>query len=68
MNTYRKVDYVKIVFIIDSSSEQLTLQKGQLLVVRKKADSGWWEGELQAKGRNKQIGWFPATYVKVSVI
>nr|XP_026483153.1 intersectin-2-like [Vanessa tameamea] len=46
-------------------SEQLSLMKGQLLIVRKKADSGWWEGELQAKGRNRQSGWFPASYVKV---
>ncbi|KAL0858600.1 hypothetical protein ABMA27_012437 [Loxostege sticticalis] len=49
-----------------TSAEQLSLTKGQLLVVRKKADSGWWEGELQAKGRNRQVGWFPASYVKVS--
>ncbi|CAH0730867.1 unnamed protein product, partial [Brenthis ino] len=48
-----------------TSSEQLSLMKGQLLIVRKKADSGWWEGELQAKGRNRQSGWFPASYVKV---
>ncbi|GBP65692.1 Intersectin-1 [Eumeta japonica] len=48
-----------------TSSEQLSLVKGQLLVVRKKADSGWWEGELQAKGRNRQVGWFPASYVKL---
>lgn len=48
-----------------TSPEQLSLQKGQLLVVRKKAENGWWEGELQAKGRNRQIGWFPASYVKV---
>ncbi|XP_045456097.1 intersectin-1 [Melitaea cinxia] len=48
-----------------TSSEQLSLIKGQLLIVRKKADSGWWEGELQAKGRNRQSGWFPASYVKV---
>ncbi|KAI5632284.1 variant SH3 domain-containing protein [Phthorimaea operculella] len=48
-----------------TSAEQLSLTKGQLLVVRKKADSGWWEGELQAKGRNRQVGWFPASYVKV---
>ncbi|CAH2083728.1 unnamed protein product [Euphydryas editha] len=48
-----------------TSSEQLSLVKGQLLIVRKKADSGWWEGELQAKGRNRQSGWFPASYVKV---
>lgn len=34
-------------------------------MIRKKADSGWWEGELQAKGRKRQVGWFPASYVKV---
>ncbi|PZC72750.1 hypothetical protein B5X24_HaOG210677 [Helicoverpa armigera] len=51
-----------------TSSEQLSLTKGQLLVVRKKADSGWWEGELQAKGRNRQVGWFPASYVKLLVV
>ncbi|KAJ8965768.1 hypothetical protein NQ314_003909 [Rhamnusium bicolor] len=28
-------------------------------------NSGWWEGELQAKGRKRQVGWFPASYVKV---
>lgn len=27
-------------------------------------DSGWWEGDLQAKGKKKQTGWFPASYVK----
>ncbi|XP_049549099.1 intersectin-1 isoform X1 [Anopheles darlingi] len=48
-----------------TSSEQLSLQRGQLIMIRKKTDSGWWEGELQAKGRRRQIGWFPATYVKV---
>ncbi|XP_075751378.1 intersectin-1 isoform X5 [Rhipicephalus microplus] len=45
--------------------EQLTLEKGQLIQVRKKTDSGWWEGELQVKGKKRQTGWFPATYVKV---
>lgn len=48
-----------------TSNEQLSLQKGQLIMIRKKTDSGWWEGELQARGRRRQIGWFPATYVKV---
>ena len=48
-----------------TSGEQLSLQRGQLLMIRKKSASGWWEGELQAKGRNRQIGWFPASYVKV---
>ncbi|XP_037709213.1 intersectin-2 isoform X3 [Drosophila subpulchrella] len=48
-----------------TSTEQLSLTRGQLIMIRKKTDSGWWEGELQAKGRRRQIGWFPATYVKV---
>lgn len=30
-----------------TSAEQLSLQKGQLIMIRKKTDSGWWEGELQ---------------------
>lgn len=34
-------------------------------MIRKKTDSGWWEGELQAKGKKRQVGWFPASYVKV---
>lgn len=48
-----------------TSPEQLSLQRGQLIMVRKKTDSGWWEGELQAKGKRRQVGWFPASYVKV---
>ncbi|KAL3883381.1 hypothetical protein ACJMK2_029651 [Sinanodonta woodiana] len=44
---------------------QLSLQPGQLLQVRKKSPSGWWEGELQARGQKRQIGWFPANYVKL---
>ncbi|CAD6226832.1 GSCOCG00005935001-RA-CDS [Cotesia congregata] len=30
-----------------TSTEQLDLQRGQLIMIRKKTDSGWWEGELQ---------------------
>ncbi|KAH9521600.1 Intersectin 1 (SH3 domain protein), variant 2 [Dermatophagoides farinae] len=44
--------------------EQLSLEIGQLIQVRKKTQTGWWEGELQAKGKKKQVGWFPASYVK----
>lgn len=32
-----------------TSSEQLSLQKGQLIMIKKKTDSGWWEGELQVR-------------------
>ncbi|KAJ9601403.1 hypothetical protein L9F63_000427, partial [Diploptera punctata] len=48
-----------------TSSEQLDLQRGQLIMIRKKTSTGWWEGELQAKGKKRQIGWFPASYVKL---
>ncbi|XP_015786793.1 intersectin-2 isoform X2 [Tetranychus urticae] len=44
--------------------EQLNLEKDQLIQVRKKNASGWWEGEIQIKGQKRQIGWFPASYVK----
>ncbi|KAK4336868.1 hypothetical protein RND71_043903 [Anisodus tanguticus] len=47
-----------------NGKEQLDLEKGQLIQVRKKLDSGWWEGEIQIKGKKRQIGWFPAAYVK----
>ncbi|KAJ4434291.1 hypothetical protein ANN_22843 [Periplaneta americana] len=48
-----------------TSAEQLDLQRGQLIMIRKKTSTGWWEGELQAKGKKRQIGWFPASYVKL---
>merc|ERR1719219_2667681 len=53
-----------------TSKEQLTLQKGQMILVRKRTETGWWQGEIQAsgtgtKGRKRQIGWFPASYVKL---
>lgn len=30
-----------------TSTEQLSLQRGQLVKIRKKTTTGWWEGELQ---------------------
>lgn len=33
-----------------SSKEQLNLQKGQMILVRKKTETGWWQGEIQASG------------------
>ncbi|CAG7819144.1 unnamed protein product [Allacma fusca] len=48
-----------------SGTGQLTLTRGQLVTVRKKSGSGWWEGELQAKGKKREIGWFPGSYVKI---
>ncbi|XP_026472159.1 intersectin-1 isoform X2 [Ctenocephalides felis] len=64
----KKPEIVQVIAPYEStSSEQLSLQRGQLIMIRKKTDSGWWEGELQAKGRRKQVGWFPASYVKLLV-
>ena len=41
-----------------------------MILVRKRTETGWWQGEIQAsgtgtKGRKRQIGWFPASYVKL---
>ncbi|OQV19214.1 Intersectin-2 [Hypsibius exemplaris] len=44
--------------------EQISFAKGDLILVKKKTETGWWEGELQAKGKQRQIGWFPAAYIK----
>ncbi|XP_062906393.1 intersectin-1 isoform X3 [Mobula hypostoma] len=48
-----------------TGAEQLTLAPGQLILIRKRNAGGWWEGELQARGKKRQIGWFPANYVKL---
>uniref|UniRef100_A0A4X2KJM9 Intersectin 2 n=1 Tax=Vombatus ursinus TaxID=29139 RepID=A0A4X2KJM9_VOMUR len=48
-----------------SGAEQLSLSPGQLILILKKNASGWWQGELQARGKKRQKGWFPASHVKV---
>ncbi|XP_049450197.1 intersectin-2b isoform X2 [Epinephelus fuscoguttatus] len=45
--------------------EQLNLENGQLILVLGKNASGWWLGELQARGKKRQKGWFPASNVKI---
>ncbi|KAM4529304.1 intersectin-2a isoform 2-T2 [Fundulus diaphanus] len=44
---------------------QLTLSPGQLIVVRAKNSTGWWLGELQARGKKRQKGWFHSSHVKL---
>ncbi|XP_063713098.1 intersectin-1-like isoform X3 [Symsagittifera roscoffensis] len=44
------------------SPEQLTLNEGQVVIVKKKLPSGWWEGQIQGE---KRKGWFPGDYVRV---
>uniref|UniRef100_A0A3B4T6Q1 Intersectin 2b n=1 Tax=Seriola dumerili TaxID=41447 RepID=A0A3B4T6Q1_SERDU len=48
-----------------SSPEQLNLENGQLVLILGKNASGWWLGELQARGKKRQKGWFPASHVKI---
>ncbi|KAM6943444.1 intersectin-2b [Xenentodon cancila] len=45
--------------------EQLNLENGQLILLLGKTASGWWLGELQARGKKRQKGWFPASHVKI---
>ena len=30
-----------------TSKEQLTLAKGQMIMVKKRTETGWWQGEVQ---------------------
>lgn len=32
-----------------TGAEQLNLERGQLIQVRKKSPSGWWEGEIHVR-------------------
>ncbi|TRY73656.1 hypothetical protein TCAL_00936 [Tigriopus californicus] len=64
----KKMELAKVVAPYEgTSAEQLSLAAGQMILIRKKADTGWWQGEIPGggKGKKRQIGWFPATYVKI---
>jgi len=64
----KKLEIATVIAPYDATSkEQLTLAKGQMILVRKKTDTGWWQGELQAggKGKKRAVGWFPASYVQL---
>uniref|UniRef100_A0A8C7FCW1 Intersectin 2 n=1 Tax=Oncorhynchus kisutch TaxID=8019 RepID=A0A8C7FCW1_ONCKI len=48
-----------------TGTEQLSLAPGQLILILSKDSSGWLLGELQARGKKRQKGWFPASHVKM---
>eukprot|EP00795_Rhopilema_esculentum_P017568 gene17568-9199_t len=48
-----------------SDAREISLSPGQLIHVLKKDQGGWWQGELQARGKQRQVGWFPASHVKL---
>ncbi|KXJ13109.1 Intersectin-1 [Exaiptasia diaphana] len=60
---------VKIATVITpytaTTPDQLSLAPGQLIKVMKKDPSGWWDGELQARGKKRQSGIFPSNHVKL---
>uniref|UniRef100_A0AAQ4RNH7 Intersectin 2a n=1 Tax=Gasterosteus aculeatus aculeatus TaxID=481459 RepID=A0AAQ4RNH7_GASAC len=47
------------------TTHQLHLSPGQLIVVLAKNSAGWWLGELQARGKKRQRGWFHSSHVKL---
>ncbi|XP_029001279.1 intersectin-2b isoform X2 [Betta splendens] len=62
----KKPEIAKVIRPNSSTSpEQLSLENGQLILVLGKNVSGWWLGELQARGKKRQKGWFPASHVTI---
>ncbi|XP_076872665.1 intersectin-2a isoform X3 [Brachyhypopomus gauderio] len=50
---------------VATTAEQLSVNPGQLIVVLHKNSCGWWLGELQARGKKRQKGWFHSSNVKL---
>ncbi|XP_028996085.1 intersectin-2a isoform X2 [Betta splendens] len=50
---------------VSPATQQLRLSPGQLIVVLAKNSTGWWLGELQARGKKRQRGWFHSSHVKL---
>jgi hypothetical protein len=63
-NTFAEIASVIIPYEA-TGPEQLSLQGGQLVNVRQKTITGWWEGEIPTRGKKPTVGWFPASYVKL---
>ncbi|XP_071368727.1 intersectin-2b [Centroberyx affinis] len=62
----KKPEIAQVTSVYSSTGpEQLSLAPGQLILILSKNASGWWLGELQARGKKRQKGWFPATHVKI---
>ncbi|KAF7694482.1 intersectin-2a isoform X2 [Silurus meridionalis] len=47
------------------TAEQLNVTPGQLILVLNKNSCGWWLGELQARGKKRQKGWFHSSNVRL---
>ena len=44
---------------------QLTVTPGDLILVKRQDPKGWWEGEVQSKGKKRKVGWFPANRIEL---
>ncbi|XP_062857887.1 intersectin-2a [Trichomycterus rosablanca] len=50
---------------VASTPEQLSVTPGQLILILHKNSCGWWLGELQARGKKRQKGWFHSSNVRL---
>lgn len=51
---------VKARFAFQQTNEdELSFSKGDIIIVTRQEDGGWWEGSLKGKS-----GWFPSNYVR----
>merc|ERR1719331_3167356 len=61
----KKLELAQVIAPYEATSkEQLSLVQGTMIVIKKKTETGWWQGE-QGKGKKRSVGWFPASYVKL---
>jgi hypothetical protein len=50
----------KAVFDYEKGAEgEISFQEGDIIYIRLKDESGWWQGEL-----GESVGWFPANFVE----
>ncbi|KAM4602595.1 intersectin-2b [Polymixia lowei] len=62
----KKPEIAQVTSIYSSTGpEQLNLAPGQLILILSRNTTNWWLGELQARGKKRQKGWFPASHVKI---
>ncbi|VDN42134.1 unnamed protein product [Gongylonema pulchrum] len=48
-----------------TTGNQLSLRIGDVVKVRSKSPSGWWQGEVVLETGAKKTGWFPGDYVEM---
>ncbi|CAL8316715.1 unnamed protein product [Merluccius merluccius] len=64
-HTHSRLWKYALVNTVSPTVQQLSLSPGQLIVVLAKNSTGWWLGELQARGKKRQRGWFHSSNVKL---